>query len=172
MKLGTYIMAPEPISTAYFINSSHQFVCLYVYTQLQLLGNGSLQNKESRLEIDLTDSECEKVNRIYLLYSLYSASCCVINLIVYYIPPTQLYEYITINCLLKLKITTCFDLLCGHHQVITGSYMCILNCKGLPNIWAHIYNWLCVAIYMQYIYAKYSNTNIQIFTCFTIYCIY
>jgi hypothetical protein len=24
-------MAPEPISTAYFINPSHQSVCLYVY---------------------------------------------------------------------------------------------------------------------------------------------
>jgi hypothetical protein len=31
MKLGTYIMAPEVISTAYFTNSSHQSVCLHVY---------------------------------------------------------------------------------------------------------------------------------------------
>jgi hypothetical protein len=31
MKLGVYIMASEPISTAYFINPSHQSVCLYVY---------------------------------------------------------------------------------------------------------------------------------------------
>jgi hypothetical protein len=31
MKLGIYIMALEPISTAYFINSSHQSVCLYMY---------------------------------------------------------------------------------------------------------------------------------------------
>jgi hypothetical protein len=31
MKLGMYIMAPEPISTAYFINPSHQSVCLFVY---------------------------------------------------------------------------------------------------------------------------------------------
>jgi hypothetical protein len=31
MKLGMYIMAPEPISTAYFINPSHQSMCLYVY---------------------------------------------------------------------------------------------------------------------------------------------
>jgi hypothetical protein len=31
MKLGMYIMAPESISTAYFINPSHQSVCLYVY---------------------------------------------------------------------------------------------------------------------------------------------
>jgi hypothetical protein len=31
MKLGVYIMAAEPISTAYFINPFHLFVCLYVY---------------------------------------------------------------------------------------------------------------------------------------------
>jgi hypothetical protein len=31
MKLGTYIMALEPISAAYFINPSHQSECLYVY---------------------------------------------------------------------------------------------------------------------------------------------
>jgi hypothetical protein len=31
IKLGMYIMAPEPISMAYFINPSHQSVCLYVY---------------------------------------------------------------------------------------------------------------------------------------------
>jgi hypothetical protein len=30
MKLGMYIMAPELISTTYFINPSHQSVCLYV----------------------------------------------------------------------------------------------------------------------------------------------
>jgi hypothetical protein len=60
--------------------------------------------------------------------------------IVYCIPSTQLYECITTNCLLKLKMTTCFGPLCGHHQVNTGTYMCILNCKRLPNIWAHIYN--------------------------------
>jgi hypothetical protein len=28
--LGTYIMTPEAISTAYFINSSHQSLCLYM----------------------------------------------------------------------------------------------------------------------------------------------
>jgi hypothetical protein len=26
-----YVMVPEPISTAYFINPAHQSVCLYVY---------------------------------------------------------------------------------------------------------------------------------------------
>jgi hypothetical protein len=31
MKLGMFIMVPEPISTAYFINPSHQSMCLYVY---------------------------------------------------------------------------------------------------------------------------------------------
>jgi hypothetical protein len=41
MKVDTYIMAPEPISTTYFINPSHQSVCLYVYPPIvakQLLG--------------------------------------------------------------------------------------------------------------------------------------
>jgi hypothetical protein len=31
MKLGMYVMVPKPISTVYFINLSHQSVCLYVY---------------------------------------------------------------------------------------------------------------------------------------------
>jgi hypothetical protein len=30
MKLGMYVIAPESISTAYFINSSNQSVCLHV----------------------------------------------------------------------------------------------------------------------------------------------
>jgi hypothetical protein len=30
-KRDMYIVEPEPISTAYFINTSHQSVCLYVY---------------------------------------------------------------------------------------------------------------------------------------------
>jgi hypothetical protein len=37
IKLGMYIMAPEPISTAYLINP-HQSVCLYVYVARQQLG--------------------------------------------------------------------------------------------------------------------------------------
>jgi hypothetical protein len=32
IKFGLYIMAPEPLSTTYFINPSHQSVCLYVYS--------------------------------------------------------------------------------------------------------------------------------------------
>jgi hypothetical protein len=31
MKFGMYVMASQAISTAYFINISHQSVCLYVY---------------------------------------------------------------------------------------------------------------------------------------------
>jgi hypothetical protein len=31
MKFGMYTIATELISTAYFINPSHQSVCLYVY---------------------------------------------------------------------------------------------------------------------------------------------
>jgi hypothetical protein len=31
IKLGMCIMAPEPISMAYFINPSHQSVCLHMY---------------------------------------------------------------------------------------------------------------------------------------------
>jgi hypothetical protein len=32
--LGMYIMATEPISAAYFINPSHQSVCLYAYPHI------------------------------------------------------------------------------------------------------------------------------------------
>jgi hypothetical protein len=34
VKLGMYIMEPEPISTAYLISPSHQSVCLYVYPSI------------------------------------------------------------------------------------------------------------------------------------------
>jgi hypothetical protein len=49
MKLSKYVMAPEPISTAYFINPSSVCVCVcvcvhvYVYTLL-LLGSGSVKH--------------------------------------------------------------------------------------------------------------------------------
>jgi hypothetical protein len=46
-----YIMAPEPVSTAYIINLSHQSVCLYVYS-LPLLGNESLNTSLTLLEND------------------------------------------------------------------------------------------------------------------------
>jgi hypothetical protein len=31
LEIYVYIMAPEPISTMYFINLSYQSLCLYVY---------------------------------------------------------------------------------------------------------------------------------------------
>jgi hypothetical protein len=34
MKLGMYVMTPEPISTAYLRNPSHQSVCRYVYPSI------------------------------------------------------------------------------------------------------------------------------------------
>jgi hypothetical protein len=42
IKFDMYIMAPEPISTAYFINPSPQSVGLYVYL-LSLLENGAIK---------------------------------------------------------------------------------------------------------------------------------
>jgi hypothetical protein len=44
IKLGMYgyIMAPETISMAYFINPSHQSVYLYVYPALWFLGKDSV----------------------------------------------------------------------------------------------------------------------------------
>jgi hypothetical protein len=40
MKLGTYIMAPEPIRMVYFINALHQSVCLCILLSFQ--GNSSI----------------------------------------------------------------------------------------------------------------------------------
>jgi hypothetical protein len=59
MKLGMYITAPEPISKAYFINSSHQSVCLYVYPSLvarQWIGKNvnAEMNTHSKIEEQLT----------------------------------------------------------------------------------------------------------------------
>jgi hypothetical protein len=52
MKLGTYIMVLEPISTAQLKNSSHQSVCLYVYSPIvarQRIGKNSLIVARQRL---------------------------------------------------------------------------------------------------------------------------
>jgi hypothetical protein len=42
MQLGTYVMAPEPIPVAYFINTSHQSLCLCV-SLLSLVSKGSIK---------------------------------------------------------------------------------------------------------------------------------
>jgi hypothetical protein len=59
LKLGMYIMAPEPISTAYFINPSHQSFCLYVYPPLvarQHLGKSFTAARNTYAIEDLLDS--------------------------------------------------------------------------------------------------------------------
>jgi hypothetical protein len=42
MKISVYIMAPESISKAYFIDLSIT-LCFYMYIPLSLLGNGSVK---------------------------------------------------------------------------------------------------------------------------------
>jgi hypothetical protein len=80
MKFGMYIMAPQPISTAYFTNLSRQSVCLYVYP-LPLLDNGSVNMFPQQEEL-LEESFClrsvsyqRKVSdyffRKFLVYYLY-----------------------------------------------------------------------------------------------------
>jgi hypothetical protein len=54
MKLGMYIMAPEPISTAYFITPIT--LCVHLCTALSLLGNGSEKNPLSLLGNSLVKS--------------------------------------------------------------------------------------------------------------------
>jgi hypothetical protein len=60
MKLGMHIMAPEPISTAYLKNPSHQSVCLYVYPPIvarQRLGKNVTATTNTQVTIDeLLDS--------------------------------------------------------------------------------------------------------------------
>jgi hypothetical protein len=55
MNLGMYILAPEPISTAYFINPSHQSVCLYVYPPIfarQRLGKKVTMTRNTQATIE------------------------------------------------------------------------------------------------------------------------
>jgi hypothetical protein len=59
IKLGMYITAPEPISTAYFINPSHQSVCLYVYRPIvarQRLGINVTGEKTKHATEDLSEA--------------------------------------------------------------------------------------------------------------------
>jgi hypothetical protein len=42
IKLNIYVMTPDPILAAYFINPTHQSACLYVYPK-SLLDNGSVR---------------------------------------------------------------------------------------------------------------------------------
>jgi hypothetical protein len=57
MKPGIYIMASVPIWTAYFINTSHQSVCLGAYDARQLLGKNVTAAMNTRPTIeDLLDA--------------------------------------------------------------------------------------------------------------------
>jgi hypothetical protein len=63
MKLGVYIIAPEPISSAYSINPSHQSLRLYVYP-LSLLDNDSVKmSPRQRIHTQLIE---ELLNESYL----------------------------------------------------------------------------------------------------------
>jgi hypothetical protein len=51
-----YNMAPEPIRTAYFINTTHPSVCLYVYPPIvarQRLGKNVTEATNTHTTIDL-----------------------------------------------------------------------------------------------------------------------
>jgi hypothetical protein len=54
IKFGMYIMAPEPILAAYFINLSYQSVCMYVYPIVarQGLGKNVTTAKNTRATLD------------------------------------------------------------------------------------------------------------------------
>jgi hypothetical protein len=57
MKLGKYIMAPQPISTTYLMIPSYQSVCLYVYTLViarQRLGKNAAIVARQRLGKNVT----------------------------------------------------------------------------------------------------------------------
>jgi hypothetical protein len=62
MEFGMYIMAYEPISKTYFINPSHQSVCLYVYTPnivRQRLGENVTEATNTRATVEeLLDAWC------------------------------------------------------------------------------------------------------------------
>jgi hypothetical protein len=58
MKLGMCIMAPELTSTAYFINPSHQSVCLHVYPTTvtrQLLGKNVTAATKTNNNINIVE---------------------------------------------------------------------------------------------------------------------
>jgi hypothetical protein len=73
MKLGTYIMASALISTAYFINPSHQYMCVCV-TPLSLLGNCSV-SMLPRQRIHETIGELSDVS-FYMRFVSYQRRIC------------------------------------------------------------------------------------------------
>jgi hypothetical protein len=77
MKLSMYIMTPELISTARFINPYRQSVCLYVYS-LSLLSNGSVKTlplqliHTQKIVGHVISCVVRVVSRKLLLYSVFS----------------------------------------------------------------------------------------------------
>jgi hypothetical protein len=55
MKRGTNIMAPEPISEAYFLNSSHPSVSVYGYVTKQRLGKEVTAATITHAPVELLD---------------------------------------------------------------------------------------------------------------------
>jgi hypothetical protein len=90
IQLGMYIVAPEPISTAHFINPSHQSVCLYVYLptvawqRLDKIFSASM-NKQATLKELLNTSFCARSMQYEGKYGISSSqnfflySCCLCN---------------------------------------------------------------------------------------------
>jgi hypothetical protein len=68
MKLGMHLMTPERISTAYFINPSHQSVCLYVYPRIVA---------RKRLGKNVTAEKNTRNSRIVLMRRLLCGPCRV-----------------------------------------------------------------------------------------------
>jgi hypothetical protein len=80
MKLGMYIMAPEPILKAYFINPSHQSVCLYVYPFIidrQRLGKNPLIVARQRLSKNVPAVMNARNNRLIVGRVVFYAVCVV-----------------------------------------------------------------------------------------------
>jgi hypothetical protein len=55
MKLGMYIMVPEPISTAYFINPSHLSVCVSLLSENLFKNVTAATNEHTKIE-ELVDA--------------------------------------------------------------------------------------------------------------------
>jgi hypothetical protein len=82
MKLGMYIMVPqEPLSTAYFINPSHQSVCLYVYLGI-VVKQRLCRNVTATINTHATIEEL--LDAIFFIFSL--SWFIVFSLLIIYVP--------------------------------------------------------------------------------------
>jgi hypothetical protein len=79
MKLGVYITATEPISTMYFINPFHQFVCLYVYVSIVV--RHRYRGNEYKQRIQATIEELLDAVRALSKESLWVSLCTPLTLL-------------------------------------------------------------------------------------------